>query len=60
MEDIYEKSIDLISKIKDSFVKMVIIEHMTDIELPQKIAKLNKIKYKKFGKSSLRYYQLED
>ena len=60
MEDIYEKSIDLISKIKDSFAKMVIIEHMTDIDLPQKIGKLNKFKYKKFGKSSLSYYQIED
>ena len=60
MEDIYEKSLDLISKIEDPFAKMVIIEHMTSIELPEKIGKLTKTKYKKFGKSSLTYYKLED
>ena len=60
MEDIYEKSIELISKIQDSFVKMAIVEHMTSIELPDKIGKLKKFKFKKFGKSSLTYYKLEE
>jgi len=59
MEDIYDKCINLIAKIKDPFVSMVIVEHMTDIELPDKIEKLKRFKYKKFGKSALSYYRLE-
>ena len=60
MEDIYQKSIDLISKIKDKFVKLVVIEHMTDIDLPDTINNLELVKRKKFGKSSLSYYKLKD
>ncbi len=60
MENIYNKCIDLIAKIQDSFVKMVIIEHMTQIELPDTIGSLERFKYKKFGKSSLSYYKLKD
>ncbi len=60
MEDIYNKSLDLIAKIQDDFVKMVIVEHMTSIDLPQELGRLKKKKYKKFGKSSLTYYILED
>ncbi len=60
MEDIYEKSIELISKIQDPFAKMAIVEHMTSIDMPDRIGKLEKVKFKKFGKSSLTYYKLED
>jgi 16S rRNA (guanine(966)-N(2))-methyltransferase RsmD len=60
MEDIYKKSIDLISKIEDSFVKLVVVEHMTNIDLPATIGKLNLIKSKKFGKSTLSYYSIKD
>ena len=59
MEDIYDKSIDLISKIKDDFVKLVVVEHMSDIKLPKSIGALELDKYKKFGKSSLSYYKLK-
>jgi len=60
MEDIYEKSIELIAKIKDPFAKMVIVEHMSDINLPKSIGDLELFKYKKFGKSSLSYYRLRE
>ena len=60
MEDIYDKCINLIAKIKDPFAQMVIVEHMTNVDLPQNIGSLTKVKYKKFGKSSLTYYALED
>lgn len=59
MEDIYDKCIDLISKIKDPFAKMVIVEHMTEVKLPDVIGDLELFKYKKFGKSSLSYYELK-
>jgi 16S rRNA G966 N2-methylase RsmD len=60
MEDIYEKSLDLIKKLKDDFVKLVVVEHMSNIDLPKEIANLKLIKQKKFGKSSLSYYQRKD
>ena len=59
MDDIYDKCIDLIAQIKDPFAKMVIIEHMTNIDLPETIGSLKLVKDKKFGKSSLSYYSLE-
>ena len=60
MEDIYDKTIDLISKIVDDFVYMVIVEHISSIELPKSINRLELFKYKKFGKSSLSYYRLKE
>jgi len=60
MDDIYDKCINLIAHIKDPFAKMVIVEHMTNIDLPETIGVLKKVKFKKFGKSSLSYYTLED
>ncbi len=60
MEDIYDKCINLIAKIKDPFVSLVVVEHMSDIKLPEEIGKLELFKYKKFGKSSLSYYKLRE
>ncbi len=57
-EDIYDKCIELISRVKDDFVKHVIIEHMSSIDLPQEIGILKLNKKRKFGKSSLSYYRL--
>jgi len=59
MEDIYKKSLELMESINDSFVQMVIVEHMSDIEMPKSVGKLQKTKEKRFGKSTLSYYQLE-
>ena len=59
MEDIYNKSINLIAKIKDPFAKMVIVEHMSTLNLPKQIGELELFKYKKFGKSALSYYRLK-
>jgi len=60
MEDIYDKCINLISKVKDNFVKMVIIEHMSSLDLPNSIGNLELAKSRKFGKSSLSYYRIKD
>jgi 16S rRNA (guanine(966)-N(2))-methyltransferase RsmD len=60
MEDIYDKCINLIAKIDDNFAKMVIVEHMSSLELPKNIANLEQFKFKKFGKSALSYYKLNE
>jgi len=57
-EDIYDKCIELISRVKDDFVNLVVIEHMSSIDLPKSIGKLELSKKRKFGKSSLSYYSL--
>ncbi len=59
MDDIYDKCIELIAQIKDPFAKMVIVEHMSELELPKEIGYLELFKYKRFGKSSLSYYRLK-
>lgn len=55
-EDIYLKMINLIEKLPVDVVNMIIIEHMTGLELPDTLGAFTKIKSKKFGKTSLSYY----
>ena len=59
-EDIYLKMIDLIEKLPEEVVKLIIIEHMTGLELPEEIGAFHKIKSKKFGKTSLSYFGAEE
>ncbi len=56
MGDIYTKTVDLIASIPAHICKMVIIEHMSSLKLPESIGVLYRKKNKKFGKSSLSYY----
>ncbi len=59
-EDIYLKMIDLIEKLPEEVVKLIIIEHMTGLELPGEIGAFHKTKSKKFGKTSLSYFGAEE
>lgn len=56
MEDIYQKVFNLIKKIDKDLALMVILEHMSGLDLPEKIGEFNLSKTKRFGKSSLSYY----
>ncbi len=56
MEEIYDNMIRLIKQLPHELVEMVIIEHMTGLELSETIGNYKKLKSKKFGKSSLSYY----
>ena len=60
MEDIYDKTMDLISKLPAKNVKLIIIEHMTGLEIPQKLGIYTVKKSKKFGNTSLTYLHNED
>ena len=60
MDDIYQKVFDLIKKIDGSLAMMVIIEHMSGLELPEEIGDFELQKSRKFGKSSLSYYLPKD
>ena len=59
-EDIYDNMIALIAKLPPEIVKLITIEHMTGLELPENIGSYNKTKSKKFGKTSLTYYAKSD
>ena len=56
-EDIYEKIINLIKTMPKINVEKIIIEHQSNYDFPETIGKYKKIKTKKFGKSSVTYYE---
>lgn len=56
MEDIYDKTIALIKALPKECVKMIIIEHMTGLELPENMNSYELKKSKKFGNTTLTYY----
>ncbi|MDF1874315.1 16S rRNA (guanine(966)-N(2))-methyltransferase RsmD [Sulfurimonas sp. SAG-AH-194-I05] len=58
MEDIYEKMLRLIISLDSQYVKLIVIEHMTGLEVPSTIGTFKIKKSKKFGNTSLTY--LED
>lgn len=58
-EDIYRKMLTLIEKLPEEVVRLIIIEHMTGLELPETIGAFNKQKSKKFGKTSLSYFSAD-
>jgi 16S rRNA (guanine(966)-N(2))-methyltransferase RsmD len=57
-EDIYDNVLNLIRQLPQEVVKLITIEHMTTLQLPEKIGIYEKKKTKKFGKTSLTYYNL--
>ncbi len=59
MEDIYDKMIALIASLPQQNVKLIIIEHMTGLEIPESVGCFTKIKSKKFGNTSLTYLNAE-
>ncbi|HEC1782058.1 RsmD family RNA methyltransferase [Campylobacter lari] len=54
--DIYEKTLKLIENIKNSNVKIIIIEHHSTFKTPTKIQNYQKTKEKKFGSTTLSFY----
>jgi len=56
MDDIYDKTIKLVESIEPETCEMVIVEHMTHLDMPQSIGALVLKKRKKFGRSTMTYY----
>lgn len=56
MEAIYDKTLGLIASLSLDTVRLIIIEHMTGLDLPETIGNFKRIKAKKFGKTTLSYY----
>ena len=59
MEDIYDKTLRLIANLPQENVKMIIIEHMSGLEIPENIGAFSKQKSKKFGNTTLTYFEVE-
>jgi hypothetical protein len=59
MEDIYDRTVAAIGSIEARISQAVIVEHMSRIELPQKIGVFTLEKKRRFGKSSLSYYTVQ-
>jgi 16S rRNA (guanine966-N2)-methyltransferase len=55
MEDIYDNTMKLIENLPQEVVKLIIIEHMSTLEIPEQIGIYTTKKTKKFGKTSLTY-----
>ncbi len=55
-EAIYDKTMKLIASLPPERVRLIIIEHMSGLELPERLGAFEKGKSKKFGKTSLTYY----
>jgi 16S rRNA (guanine966-N2)-methyltransferase len=56
MEEIYDKTIEMIASLPLEMATLIIIEHMSTLELPDTIGLFKRLKSKRFGKTSLTYY----
>jgi len=56
MEDIYDKMITMIASLPKENIKLIIIEHMSGLELPDSIGEFIQLKSKKFGNTTLTYF----
>ncbi len=59
MEDIYDKMIDMIASLPKECVKLIIIEHMSTLAIPNEIGVFSIKKSKKFGNTALTYFENE-
>ncbi|MDY0122258.1 MAG: 16S rRNA (guanine(966)-N(2))-methyltransferase RsmD [Sulfurimonas sp.] len=60
MEDIYDQMIAMIRSLPQEIVKRIIIEHMSGLELADRIGEFSKLKSKKFGNTTLTYYGVDE
>jgi 16S rRNA (guanine(966)-N(2))-methyltransferase RsmD len=58
MEDIYEKSFELVKNIENDNIMMICFEHVSTVEIPDVLGNFEKYKFKKFGKTTLTYFRL--
>jgi len=59
MEDIYDKTMNLIASLPTEVVEMIVIEHMTGLEIPESFGSYRVKKSKKFGNTTLTYLSNE-
>jgi 16S rRNA (guanine(966)-N(2))-methyltransferase RsmD len=57
MDNIYQKSFELVESFKNENIFLITFEHKSDLSLPEIIGNFKKYKTKKFGNSSLSYFE---
>ena len=57
MENIYDRSFEMIKNIENENVSLICMEHVTSLEVPENLGLFTMIKSKKFGKSTLSYFK---
>lgn len=57
MEEVYDKSFDLAKNLTNENIFMIAYEHKTELQMPDSLGRYTKTKTKKFGNTSLSYYQ---
>ena len=57
MQDIYENCYQMIANLDKKLFKLIVLEHISSLTIPSNIGAFNLIKSKKFGKSSLSYFE---
>lgn len=60
MDNIYQKTFDMVSNITNKNIIIIAFEHMTELEIPDELGIFSKYKNKKFGKSSLTYFHINN
>ncbi len=56
MDDIYKKSFKMIEEIENENIYLIILEHVSTLDVPETLGKFTLDRTKKFGKSSLSYF----
>jgi 16S rRNA (guanine(966)-N(2))-methyltransferase RsmD len=56
MDDIYDKAFEMVKSFDNKQVFLVTFEHKSDLVMPEVLGNYQKFKTKKFGNSSLTYY----
>lgn len=57
MDEIYNKTFEMVKSFDNKNIFLLVFEHKTGLEMPKSIGDFNQIKYKKFGNSSLTFYE---
>ncbi|MGM0518513.1 MAG: 16S rRNA (guanine(966)-N(2))-methyltransferase RsmD [Campylobacterota bacterium] len=56
MDDIYKKSFNMIEEIENENIYLIVLEHVSKLDVPENLGKFTLHRTKKFGKSSLSYF----
>jgi 16S rRNA (guanine(966)-N(2))-methyltransferase RsmD len=57
MDEVYDKSYKLVESLENDNIFMVAIEHKSQLDMPDILGNFSKTKTKKFGNTSITYYQ---
>jgi len=57
MDEIYNKTFDMVKSFDNTNIFLLVFEHKTGLEMPEMIGNFKKRKSKKFGNSSLTFYE---